>query len=149
MLFFTFCCLWLLVSIKTFTLTNENFIINRPVLLYRKTIPLKNIESIREKEYEISPSSKGKQINMYNGLQCEIKLLSCKKIEFNSLNVSEYYQFKNALNSLLRNEKIDKLNHLPKPVSNRSLAFLIVFCVLLTIGLLYSLILELFLFFAI
>jgi hypothetical protein len=82
-IFFSSSCLLLLLSLKTIVLTDKKIVIKRPLLLFKFTIPLSNIKKIVASDYQINPSHRGIDLNVFSGEQTIIELKNGKKIKFN------------------------------------------------------------------
>lgn len=139
-IFFTFGCFSLLIFIKTICLTDQNLIIKRPLLLYKQIIPLKQIKRISEQDYKVNPSNRGVRLNVYNGFQCNIELLSGKIIKFNSFEIPEYYELKYHIQNGIKKRDIKQMMNQPEFKIKVNLIGWIVFMALLTFGLIYSMI---------
>lgn len=54
--FFASSCFVMLMTVRTFVLTDKFFLIKRPLLFLTKTIPLTEIKSVTERDFKINPS---------------------------------------------------------------------------------------------
>ncbi|UOK42158.1 MULTISPECIES: hypothetical protein [Flavobacterium] len=134
-------CLYILFNVKTFTLTNKNLIINRPLLFLNLKIPLENIKSINEEDYEINSAANSRKINVYNGEKMTLELQNGKKVIFTSFEISEY----DDLVQNLKNIKLN-VNHngiIKNDHSNKFQVYpLLLFLIILTMIIIFSLIKE-------
>ena len=139
--FFSVACFFWALSVKTVVLTNKSLIIKRPLFLLKLTVPLSNIKAIREKDYEINTTHDWIDYNIFKGDETIIELKSGKRIKLNSFEISDYYTLTKNLNKLLRNNKQLKLPDDMRVETNRYEGYgWILFLVLLTFGLVYSII---------
>ena len=138
--FSTSCFLWLL-SLKTISLTDKNLIIKRPLLMFKVTIPLSNIKSMINGDYQINTSYKWTDFNVFSGDQTIIELRSGKKIKFNSFEISDYNVLTKNLNKILRLKKQSEFTGNENLTTNKYEGYgWLVFIILLTFGLVYSII---------
>jgi hypothetical protein len=138
--FFTLGCLWTILTIKTIVLTGETLIIKRPFLLLKKTIPLENIRQVTESTFKINPTVRWTTYNVYDGKKILIECFQGKSILLNSFEISDYYNLTKQLNKLRRN-KNNKFDDNSEDLKNENQGYgWLVFILLLTIGLIYSII---------
>ncbi|UOK42232.1 MULTISPECIES: hypothetical protein [Flavobacterium] len=132
-------CLYILFNVKTFTLTNKNLIISRPLLFLSLKIPLENIKNINEEDYEINSTANSRKINVYNGEKMTLELQNGKKVIFTSFEISEYDDLVQNLkniklnvnnNGTIKNDRSNKFQFYP----------LLLFLIILTIIIIFSLI---------
>jgi hypothetical protein len=139
--FFSTACFLLLLSIKTIVLTDKNLIIKRPLLLIKLTIPLSNIKNIVDEEYKINSSHGWSTFHVFSGDQIIIELKNGKKKKFNSFEMSDYYLLTKNLNKLLRSNNKLKFVDNENQLTNKQEGYgWLVFVILLTFGLIYSII---------
>jgi len=138
--FFTLGCLWTILTIKIIVLTGETLIIKRPFLLLKKTIPLENIRQVTESTFKINPTVRWTTYNVYDGKKILIECFQGKSILLNSFEISDYYNLTKQLNKLRRN-KNNKFDDNSEDLKNENRGYgWLVFILLLTIGLIYSII---------
>lgn len=139
--FFSSACFLLLLGIKTIVLTDKNLIIKRPLLLLKLTIPLTNIKSMVNEEYKINSSHGWRSFHVFSGDQIVIELKNGKKKKFNSFEMSDYYLLIKNLNKLLRSNNNLKFVEYENQLTNKYEGYgYLVFVMLLTFGLVYSII---------
>jgi hypothetical protein len=107
-----FYCLACLIGARTIIVTDENFIIKRPLLLFKQNIPLNSIETIEEKPYKssimyVSPYRFGLDtLGTYNGTKVIIGLNNSKKIKLKSEYFSGFEKLEGAFRKLRELKKI-------------------------------------------
>jgi hypothetical protein len=134
--FFTSACFAMLLSLKTITLTHQMLIIKRPLLFYEKIVPIENMRSISEKDYNINPSHDGSKISVYTGRQTIIELTNDKIIKFSSFEIPEYLEIKDRIKRVL-NKNLSHKTDIKYHNKESILFFWIILMSLLTIGLIY------------
>ena len=139
-IFFSVGSLWTIFNIKTIILTSKTLIINRPFLLFKKTIPIDNIRQVTETPFKINPTIRWRTYNVYEGKQISLEFRQGKAIKLNSFEIPEYYSFTKNLNKL-RRTKEESENEAEEFAHNKNQGYgwLILIC-LLTFGLIYSII---------
>lgn len=139
--FFSAYSLWTVLYIKTISLTDKNLIIKRPFLLLKKFIPLANIENITEKAFQINSYARWSTFNVYTGQQIIIDCKNGKTIKLNSYEIPDLHKLTSKLNKFLRsNEKI-KLEDNADTFQNKYEGYgWLIFILILTFGLIYSII---------
>lgn len=137
-LFFGLLSLFLIFNIKTITLTSKNLIIERPLLFLKLIIPLENIKSIKEEDYEINSASNSRKINVYKGQKMTIEIQKGKKIVFTSFEISEYDDLVQYLKNIDFNTPNDAI--IKSDYSNKFKVYSwLLFIFILTILLIYNL----------
>jgi hypothetical protein len=140
--FFASSCFAMMMTVRTFVLTDKFFLIKRPLLFLTKTIPLTEIKSVTERDFKINPSHAGRNINVYSGDKTILELKNGKKIKYNSFEISDYYIFNGKLQRAMRNIRTkDAINSYPAYKDNKYVAYgWLIFLIVLTLGLVFSLI---------
>lgn len=140
--FFASACFVMLMTVRTFVLTDKNILIKRPLLFLTKTIPLTEIKSITEGDFKINPSHAGRNINVYSGDKTVLELKNGKKIKYNSFEISDYYIFNVELQRARRNIKTKNATDSYTAYKGNKYAGYgwLIFLIVLTLGLVYSLI---------
>lgn len=135
-------CFVMLLTVKTFVLTDKSFLIKRPLLFLTKTIPLAEIKSVAEGDFKINPSHAGGNLNVYSGDKTIIELKNGKKIKYNSFEISDYYIFNGELQRVRRNISTKNATNIyPACVNNKYSGYgWLIFLIVLTLGLVYALI---------
>ncbi len=140
--FFASACLVMLLTVKTFVLTDKSFLIKRPLIFLTKAIPLTEIKSVTEGDFKINPSHAGRNINVYSGDKTIIELKNGKKIKYNSFEISDYYIFNGELQRVRRNIKTKNATNAYTANKNNKYSGYgwLIFLIVLTLGLVYALI---------
>lgn len=140
--FFASSCFVMLMTVRTFVLTNKFFIIKRPLLFLTKTIQLTEIKSATERNLKINPSHAGRNINVYSGDKTILELKNGKKIKYNSFEIPNYYIFNGELQRARRNIKTKNATNTSSAYKGNKYAGYgwLIFLIVLTIGLVYSII---------
>jgi hypothetical protein len=103
------------------------------------TIPLSNIKNIVDEEYKINSSHGWSTFHIFSGDQIIIELKNGKKKKFNSFEMSDYYLLTKNLNKLLRSNNKLKFVDNENQLTNKQEGYgWLVFVILLTFGLIYS-----------
>ncbi len=93
--------LWMSVSFRIFTLTDDKLIFTRPLFFYKRTISLSDIQNIRQSDSPISMGNKSIFDNnntvIYNGRKTIVELKNGRRIRFTSLEVGGYKDFTHKL----------------------------------------------------
>jgi hypothetical protein len=140
-LFFTFGCLWLVLSIKTVILTNKNLKIQLPFLQVRKIFPVINIKDIKESPFKISPMIHLTSSYVYAGKQIKIDFNKGNSIKLNSFEIPNYYSLTMHLNTTLKKNKQNELIDREELAQNKYDGYgWLVLVILLTFGLVVAII---------
>jgi len=83
----------MLVTIRSFVLTNKALIIKQPILLQKHRIELVDIEAIEEGKLSINSSHDFRDFNVYRGKQTYIKLSNGKDVKITSFEIRNYHYF--------------------------------------------------------
>jgi len=140
--FFAASCFVMLITVRTFVLTDKFILIKRPLLFLTKTIPLTEIKNVTEGYFKINPSHAGRNINVYSGDKTILELKNGKKIKYNSFEISDYYIFNVELQRVrrtLKTKNATNSNTAYEDNKNSGYGWLI-FLIVLTLGLVYALI---------
>ena len=97
---FSISCLYNIVSIKIYSLSKKNLIVNQPFLLLKKVIPIETIDNIIEKNTQINMSRGLQNVASYKGKETIIELTNGKKIKFDSSTINNYSEFKKHLSEV-------------------------------------------------
>jgi len=139
-IFFSTASFLTILGLKVIVLTDKNLIIKRPLLLFRLTIPLINIKSIIEKDYQINTRHDFTDYNVFNGEKIIIELKNNKKVKFTSFEISDYYALTKQLRKHLHDNRTE-LNDMKDSAENKYEGYgWLVFILFLTLGLVYALI---------
>ncbi|MFB9076547.1 EbsA family protein [Flavobacterium procerum] len=142
-----FCCfallgLYLLLVTKKIILTNDQLIIRYPLLFKTKEIDIEEIKKVRIEKYNIKHSRNFSENEIYTGTKIVIEFFELKKIAITSLEVSNYknlaHNLKNSTNSYFRIRAYEGNKNYGE---TKFIAYTwLVFCLLLTFGLIIALI---------
>ena len=108
--------------------------------MLKKIIPLDNIRQVTESNFKINPTVQWTTYNVYEGKQILIECFKGKSVLLNSFEISDYYNLTKQLNKL-RHNKDKNLQNDSEFLRNESEGYgWLIFIILLTTGLIYSII---------
>ena len=84
--------IWLL-NTKTIQIRENELRISKPLIFLHKSIYIKDIKRIYQKDYKIKSAHDHKIINIYDGLKTIIVLKNNKEISINSFDTTDYNTF--------------------------------------------------------
>ncbi|OUJ74539.1 hypothetical protein BXP70_07095 [Hymenobacter crusticola] len=85
--------IFVLITMRSFVLTNKALIIKQPILLQKRRIELVDIEAIEERKLSINSSHDFRDFNVYRGKQTYIKRSNEKDIKITSFETRNYHSF--------------------------------------------------------
>ena len=136
--FFALGCLYMLLCSKKVELTNEFLSIEYPLLFKTKKISLDDIKKVSEGKHQINSSHDSTRIEVYNGQQITVEFFELKKIVITSFEVSNYEILAQNLKNVTKS--YFKLHTGNKSIKNHQGYGWLIFIIILTVGLVFSLI---------
>ncbi|MFC0779345.1 hypothetical protein [Flavobacterium sp. HJSW_4] len=136
--FFALGCLYMLLSSKKVELTDEFLSVEYPLLFKTKKVSLDDIRKVSEGNYQINSSHDSSRIEVYKGRQITIEFFELKKITITSFEVSNYEILAQNLKNVTKS--YFKLHTGNKNIKSFQGYGWLIFIIILTVGLLISLI---------
>ncbi|PBI88394.1 hypothetical protein BSF41_25220 [Flavobacterium sp. ACN2] len=136
--FFAFGCLYMLLCSKKVELTNEFLSIEYPLLFKTKKVSLDDIKKVSEGNHQINSSHDSSRIEVYNGRQITVEFFELKKITITSFEVSNYEILAQNLKTVTKS--YFKLHTGNKSIKSYQGYGWLIFIIILTVGLIFSLI---------
>jgi hypothetical protein len=143
-LFFTFYSLIVLISFKTVSITNDQLIIRRPLLLLRKAILIQDIVKAIEENFSINTTHRWSEYYIYSGVKSVIELRNGSKVKINSFEISNYPAFVSVLRKQIKTVR-GKEN---TEIVGKRFTYdwegygALIFAAVLTIGLIYGILMK-------
>ncbi|HEY1195080.1 hypothetical protein [Flavobacterium sp.] len=131
-------CIYMLLSSKKVELTDEFLSIEYPLLLKTKKVSIDDIKKVTESNYNIKSSHDFSTIEVYNGRQIKIEFFELKKLTITSFEVTNYEILSQNLKNVTKS--YFKLHTGNKSIKNFQGYGWLIFIIILTVGLLFSLI---------
>ncbi|WP_433829049.1 hypothetical protein [Flavobacterium anhuiense] len=135
---FAIASFYMLLSSKKVELTDDFLSIEYPLLFKAKKISLDDIKKVTESDYNVKSSHDFKTIEVYNGRQIKIEFFELKKLTITSLEVTNYEILAQNLKNVTKS--YFKLHTGTKNIKNFQGYGWLIFIIVLTVGLLFSLI---------
>tara|TARA_R110002051_G_scaffold323945_1_gene419263 strand:+ start:19 stop:633 length:615 start_codon:yes stop_codon:yes gene_type:complete len=107
-LFFAISTFIWLMNTKIIQLRTNELRISKPLIFLHKSIFIKDIKRIYQKDYKIKSSYKGQLLNVYKGLQTIVVLKNDKEISINSFETTDYNKFNRKIKQLISSQKENK-----------------------------------------
>lgn len=104
-LFFTISTFIWLLNTKIIQLRTNELRISKPLIFLHKSIFIKDIKRVYQKDYKIKSSYKGQLLNVYKGLQTIVVLKNDKEISINSFDTTNYNAFNRKIKQLISSHK--------------------------------------------
>jgi|GEM_PF-2191643 len=136
--FFALGCLYMLLCSKKVELTNEFLSIEYPLLFKTKKVSLDDIKKVSEGNHQINSSHDSSRIEVYNGQKIMVEFFELKKITITSFEVSNYEILAQNLKNVTKS--YFKLNTGNKSIKSYQGYGWLIFIIILTVGLVFSLI---------
>lgn len=96
--------IWL-INTKIIQLRPNELRIKKPLIFLHKSIFIKDIKRIYQKDYKIKSSHKGQLLNIYKGFQTIIVLKNDKEISINSFDTADYNTFNRKIKQMISSQK--------------------------------------------
>ena len=136
--FFALGCLYMLLCSKKVELTNEFLSIEYPLLFKTKKVSLDDIKKVSEGNHQINSSHDFSRIEVYNGKKITVDFFELKKITITSFEVSNYEILAQNLKNVTKS--YFKLHTGNKSIKSYQGYGWLIFIIILTVGLVFSLI---------
>jgi hypothetical protein len=92
----------ILLTVRSFELTQKTLIVKRPFLFLKHTIHLTNIETITEKPFKVESTTRGNKILIHTGSKATIMLIKGKKLTIDTFSTGNYKELIKQLKQLYR-----------------------------------------------